>query len=67
MTFLTCELRTLDGESVGVLILQPKTFKSGKAGYFATGKLELDGLRYQAQAQLVAVGTPAKQDRATQE
>lgn len=58
--FLTAELRTVDGQSLGVLVLKEKMFKSGKAGFHGVGKLELAGQRYQAQAQLVAIA--AKSD-----
>ena len=40
--FLTAEIRTVDGQSLGVLLLKPKTFRSGKAGYHGQGKLTLD-------------------------
>jgi hypothetical protein len=33
--------------------LQPKVFKSGKRGYYASGKAEIGGQRYQVQAQAV--------------
>ena len=55
--FLTCEIRTVDGKSLGVLVLQPKEFKTGSRGYFTTGKVEIDGRRYQAQVQLVEIGS----------
>ena len=55
--FLTAETWTVDGQSLGVLVLQPKTFHSGKAGYHGQGKLTLDGRRYQAQTQLVAIAS----------
>ena len=55
---LTCEIRELTGETVGVLILSRKTFSSGRVGFFGQAKLELDGHRYQTQAQLVRIGEP---------
>lgn len=33
--------------------LEPKTFSSGKTGYFATGKAEIGGQRFQVQVQAV--------------
>jgi hypothetical protein len=33
--------------------LKPKTFSSGKTGYYATGKAEIGGQRFQVQAQAV--------------
>ena len=59
MEYLTCEVRTLDGQTIRVLVLEPKTFASGKAGFFGQGKLEIGGMRYQCQAQMVAIGEKA--------
>jgi len=53
--FLIAEIVTREGETVGVLTLAPKQFKTGRTGFFATGKVELAGVRYQAQIQLVAI------------
>ena len=52
---LTCEIRTLTGETIGVLVLNTKTFSSGKVGFFGLGKMAIDGQRYQCQAQLVKI------------
>ena len=52
---LTCEIRTLTGESLGVILLNEKTFKSGKSGWFGTAKVVVDGIRYQTQAQMVKI------------
>jgi len=52
---LTCEIRTIEGTTLGVLLLRPKTFRSGKTGYHGQGKLTLGSQRYQAQCQLVAI------------
>ena len=54
---MTCEIRTLDGVSLGVLVLASKVFKSGKEGYFGQGKVTIEGQRYQCQAQLVAIAS----------
>ena len=35
--------------------LQPKTFKSGKSGFYAQGKITLAGKRYQSQIMLVEI------------
>lgn len=45
------------GQVVGVLDAEPKQFKTGSKGYFGTGKVSIDGKRYQAQLQLVEVGS----------
>lgn len=53
--FLTCEIRTIDGKSLGVLILNRKEFKSGREGWFGQGKVKIDGVRHQAQVQAVEI------------
>jgi len=53
--FLTVTVRDEDGKSVGVLVLNEKTFTTGSKGYHGQGKLEIGGTRYQAQCQLVAI------------
>ena len=55
--FLTCEIRKIDGTSLGVLVLKEKTFKSGKVGWFGQAKVEIDGRRHQCQAQIVAIAS----------
>ena len=54
---LTVTIRTDDGQSVGVLVLNPKDFASGSRGFFGTGKVQLEGKRYQCQAQVVEIGS----------
>jgi hypothetical protein len=39
------------------MTLPPKDFKTGSKGFFANGKLEIEGKRYQAQIQLVEIGS----------
>ena len=55
---LTATIRNDSGEALGMLILKDKTFKSGRVGWFGVGKVEIDGVRYQAQSQLVRIGEP---------
>ena len=47
------------GEIVGVLVAKPKDFASGSRGYHGQAKLEIGGKRYQAQIQLVEIGSKA--------
>ena len=54
---LTCEIRTLTGESLGVLVLQPKTFASGSTGFYGQGKVDISGKRHQVQVQIVEIGS----------
>ncbi len=57
---LAATIRNDSGEAVGILVLKDKTFKSGRVGWFGVGKVEIDGVRYQAQAQLVRIGAPVE-------
>ncbi len=65
---LTAEIKTEKGEDVGTLVLNPKQFKTGNAGFFAQGKLVIDGKRYQVQCQAVLIkgqgdaAEPSKED-----
>jgi hypothetical protein len=57
------ELKTDDGKPLGVMTAPPKVFKTGSRGFYANGKLEIDGKRYQVQVQLVEIGSkPAADD-----
>ena len=62
-------MATVDGitgevfmKAVGGLVpanILERSFKSGSRGYHVSGKLELDGKRYQANIQLVEIGSKA--------
>ena len=54
---IIAELKSDDGKTLGSMTLPPKDFKTGSKGYYANGKLEIDGKRYQAQFQLVEIGS----------
>ena len=54
---IIAELKTDEGKILGVMTLPPKDFKTGSKGFFANGKLEIEGKRYQAQIQLVEIGS----------
>ena len=54
---IIAELKTADGQLLGMFTLPPKDFKTGSKGFYANGKLEIDGKRYQAQIQLVEIGS----------
>ena len=53
---LTATICADNGESLGVLELEPKTFSSGKGGYLGQARIEIGGVRYEVQVQLVYVG-----------
>lgn len=54
---IIAELKSADGQSLGVMALPPKDFKTGSRGYYANGKIEIEGKRYQVQIQLVEIGS----------
>ena len=54
---IVAEVKTDDGKLLGAFTLPPKEFKTGSRGFYANGKLEIEGKRYQAQIQLVEIGS----------
>ena len=52
------------GEIVGVLVAKPKDFATGSRGYHGQGKIEIDGKRYQAQLQMVEIGSKSESGKA---
>lgn len=54
---IIAEVKTADGQLLGMYTLPPKEFKTGSKGFYANGKLEIEGKRYQAQIQLVEIGS----------
>lgn len=54
------------GAAVGKLVLNPKQFKTGSKGFYANAKIMIHGKNYQAQCQLVEIGSKeaAKADKA---
>jgi hypothetical protein len=62
---IIAEIKNDQGKLLTVLTLPPKEFKTGSRGFYANGKTEIDGKRYQVQVQLVEVGSknrPAEQE-----
>ncbi len=53
------ELKSDTGQLIGLMTVPPKDFKTGSKGFFASGKVEIEGKRYQAQIQLVEIGSKA--------
>ena len=51
------ELKTDDGKVIGTMTASAKVFKTGSRGFYANGKLEIDGKRYQTQVQMVEIGS----------
>lgn len=54
---IIAELKSDDGKPLGVLTVAPKNFKTGSRGFYANTKVEIEGKRYQAQIQLVEIGS----------
>jgi hypothetical protein len=44
-------------DKLGEVSLNEKTFSTGSRGYYASAKLEIKGKRYQANFQLVEIGS----------
>ena len=54
---IIAELKDEKGQQLAVFSLPPKQFKTGSKGFYANGKTEIDGKRYQVQIQLVEIGS----------
>jgi hypothetical protein len=63
-TFVIAEIKTGAGETLAIFTAAQKEFKTGSRGYYANGKAEIDGKRYQVQIQLVEIGSKKKEDGA---
>jgi hypothetical protein len=59
---IIAEIKTAEGKLLGTFTLPAKDFKTGSKGYYANGKMEIDGKRYQAQFQLVEIGSKKTED-----
>jgi hypothetical protein len=55
--FIIAELKNETGQTLGLISLPPKQFKTGSRGFFGNTKLEIDGKRYQVQVQMVEIGS----------
>jgi len=60
---ITVEFKSGVGEVVGMLVADVKDFKTGSRGFFGTGKIVIDGKRYQTQVQLVEIGSKPKEKK----
>jgi len=55
--YLTATIRDAGGQVVGIVTLAPKTFSTGSTGAFGSAKLDIGGAKYQAQIQIVKIGS----------
>ena len=59
---LIVEIKTAEGQTIALLTVDPKNFKTGSRGYHGQGKVDFEGKKYQTQVQMVEIGskgTPA--------
>jgi len=50
---LTATIRDDVGECLGIIVLKPRRFSRGRAGWQGRGQVEVEGTRCQCQAQVV--------------
>ena len=55
--YIAAELKDDRGQSLALLSITPKEFKTGSRGFFGSQKVEIAGKRYQVQIQLVEIGS----------
>jgi hypothetical protein len=60
---ILAELKSIDGQSLAAFVVAPKEFKTGSRGYYANGKAEFEGKRYQVQIQIVEIGSKKKAEQ----
>lgn len=59
---LIVEIKTAEGQTIALLTVDPKNFKTGSRGFHGQGKVDFEGKKYQTQVQMVEIGsknTPA--------
>jgi hypothetical protein len=54
---LMAVIKDEDGKTLGMIPLAEKAFTSGSRGFFGQAKLDVNGVKHQAQVQLVAIGS----------
>jgi hypothetical protein len=62
---LIVEIKTAEGQTIALLTVEQKNFKTGSRGYHGQAKVDFDGKRYQTQLQMVEIGsknTPASEE-----
>ncbi len=65
--YIVAELKDDQNRPLGLLAAMPKEFRTGSRGFFASGKLVIDGKRYQVQVQLVEIGSKAANEETSAE
>ena len=62
MSFIV-EIKTAEGQTIALLTVDEKNFKTGSRGFHGQGKVDFNGKKYQTQVQMVEIGsknTPAE-------
>jgi hypothetical protein len=59
---IVAELKDQESRSLATFNLPTKVFKTGSRGFYASGKVEIEGKRYQVQIQLVEIGSKNRLD-----
>ena len=54
---LLAEIKTSEGQTLALIQVTDKAFKTGSRGFYGNGKIEIAGKRYQTQVQLVEIGS----------
>lgn len=54
---LIVEIKTAEGQTIALLTVDEKNFKTGSRGYHGQGKVDFNGKKYQTQVQLVEIGS----------
>lgn len=60
---IVAEIKTTEGKVIGTMSLPEKVIKTGSRGFYANGKIEIEGKRYQAQIQLVEIGSKPEESK----
>ena len=58
--FLDVIIKDENGEVQAKFIVQPKVFSTGSKGFFGTGRISISGVSFQAQCQLIELGSKPK-------
>jgi len=54
---ILAELKNETGQTLAMITVPPKEFKTGSKGFYGNSKVEIDGKRYQIQIQIVEIGS----------
>lgn len=57
MSSLIVEIKTAEGQTIALLTVDQKNFKTGSRGFHGQGKVDFEGKRYQTQVQMVEIGS----------